>query len=576
MIMHSQVAVSAQLTAVPPIETKQVIGMSGAQTIMDLPYGGCEVCPATDSNSEEDTHWLSGPYCEFTFKRRMPACLGLIFLIALLGLSSQQVTSAPVVGELVARATASVAAEASSQEYDYSDRLSVVITAESRYAVYVDAEGMLASGDLLGSSLSLAVAGGGFWNPHTEDMPIFKWQYVRSKNFDPKQAWIRAGGRGSQYGVWGGYALVDCTGDCQFEADFGQDLLETITHFEFSTPAQPVAWNVTKTASLNPTVISMGSGSCAINFSVTLSFVPGQQSLRITSVKTPVTAGQLHSFVASDTITLQAVLIPPSEGVPVKWTVEGLQAASGMKGFPAADGRPADAQGISTFEFTPSDNEAFVRNRQTTTWTNGSLKPNPPLGFEVIARADLQGKALESRLSETGLGLLLQDEIDTLRQEYFDFRTVIPDRAIVLPSLGPGLNRGIYGVQLSVNMPDHYDGIVRAYAGSSVVVDGQSVQIPAAAACIVTTSGFRNPRRNVAAGSIYPTSSRHILGRALDLQPVAVPVLVNGRRTVLDLHRVLYPALHRAASTQGSAIAEKGADPVPVGDSREDHIHVQW
>jgi hypothetical protein len=54
--------------------------------------------------------------------------------------------------------------------------------------------------------------------------------------------------------------------------------------------------------------------------------------------------------------------------------------------------------------------------------------------------------------------------------------------------------------------------------------------------------------------------------------------MVNGRprRVALSLHDVLYPALLTAAQTVGTAFAEQSATPVPIGDTRENHIHVQW
>jgi hypothetical protein len=141
-------------------------------------------------------------------------------------------------------------------------------------------------------------------------------------------------------------------------------------------------------------------------------------------------------------------------------------------------------------------------------------------------------------------------------------------------------------VQISEDLMGHFNNVQQAYAASTATVDGETVAFPPEARAIVTVGGgFRNPRLNVAAGSKYPTSSFHTKGRALDLAPLPVSVLVQGRRKTLDLHKVLYPALHRAASTQGPAIAEQGSRVVPVGfcgtDSSgahlcEDHIHVQW
>jgi hypothetical protein len=330
-----------------------------------------------------------------------------------------------------------------------------------------------------------------------------------------------------------------------------------------------------------------------------ISVEAGEPRLRLTSVDTPGQSWGANSFIASDEITLEARLTPIREGVPVKWTVEGLEAAAGIKGFPKDVERKTDAAGYSTFSFTPSDNQALVKNRRTT-WTNGNDKANSPIAFEVKAVIDSDPEVLEATLSKSGLGILWQDDIDRLRQEYFDFKArVIPERDDVVLSLGANYNRGNYAVQLSDQLEERFDNIVSAYRRQTITVAGQQMQMPASASIQVTTGGgFRNPRKN-AIFSKFPATSYHTRGRALDLKPVetAVMVTVAGKttRVVLDRHEVLFPALQKAASTQGRAIAEQGSQPVPVGccpctlkvrDPKtgemvdksfcEDHIHVQW
>lgn len=307
-------------------------------------------------------------------------------------------------------------------------------------------------------------------------------------------------------------------------------------------------------------------------------------------LKLSLTQLSAQTFVTTDAIALRASVGAPVSDVPVLWTVEGGGAASGITGFPTDAENPSDGSGISAFSFVPSTNTPLVRDRRTR-WTAGSRAPNPAISFEVTAKIVLDGEEFKIRLSETNLGPLSQDETDRLRQEYYDYNIAVPGRGDVVASLGAGYNEGNYGVQLSVDLPGHYSRAVAAYRGRqvsiSMTVNGQvfnnvPVTIPANAP-VTIPSGYRNPQRNRAVGSQFP-DSRHTRGRALDLVPSVVQVMasvtVNGQtvtqRVTLGLHQTLYPALHAAASTVGTAIAEQSATPVPVGDSRENHIHVQW
>jgi hypothetical protein len=274
----------------------------------------------------------------------------------------------------------------------------------------------------------------------------------------------------------------------------------------------------------------------------------------------------------------------------VKWTILGRDAAAGISGLPTNQERRTDAQGISTFTFKPANHAGFATNRKTV-FTTGSNDPNAPIAFEVIAELDA-GERVASRLSETTLGLLKQDETDTLRQEYWDFSIPVPSRENAVPSLGGHFNRGPYGVQLSVDLTNHYTAILSAYLGRTITVNGRQVTIPQTADMQVTVGGgFRSPRKNKQAGSKYP-DSRHTRGRALDLKPIGFFVEVDGKRVNHEQfkHDTLYPALGAAVRSLGlSVIAERGAtDLTPgaetdldppgqgIGDSREDHLHVQW
>jgi hypothetical protein len=316
-------------------------------------------------------------------------------------------------------------------------------------------------------------------------------------------------------------------------------------------------------------------GTFDITYRVT--FQPGGTHLKITSVKTPTAVnGNQNTFVSIDSITLQASLAPNGAGVPVAWSVVGKNKAS--QSLTIGEVHNADASGVSTFTFSPSQSAQFVQVRHSQ-YTSGITQPaNDPLSFEVIVSA----AGLQSRLSETSLGTLQQDETDTLRQEYVDFQITVPPRTDIVPSLGGIWNKGPYNVQASVDLLGHYNAILAAYQGSSVQYNGVSYTVPANAQ-LERTSVFRNPRYNKAIGSVHP-NSKHCYGRALDLAPSPMRVVVNGQRVGLDIDGFWYPALAAAEQSVGlSPLPEQGAVPLDakhdglgVGDPDEDHLHVEW
>src|SRR5581483_3094070 len=236
----------------------------------------------------------------------------------------------------------------------------------------------------------------------------------------------------------------------------------------------------------------------------------------------------------------------------VAWSVVGKNQAS--QALTIAEVHPADASGVSTFTFSPSQSAQFLQVRRSQ-YITGIKKPaNDPLSFEVIASA----AGLQTRLSETALGPLLQDETDTLRQEYVDFQIAVPVRTDIVPSLGGNWNLGPYHVQVSVDLPGHYNAILAAYQGRSVQYNGVTYTVPANAQ-IQRTSVFRNPRYNKAIGSVHP-NSKHCYGRALDLAPIPISVNANGPRKQLDIDGFWYPALAAAEQSVGlSPLPEAGA-----------------
>ena len=266
-------------------------------------------------------------------------------------------------------------------------------------------------------------------------------------------------------------------------------------------------------------------------------------------------------------------------GLDVKWTVQGEGAAAGISQFPTEIDTKTDLTGGVAFTFTPSNNAYFVENRHTV-WTKGSLIPNPPISFLITATLTYQG--FTHTISKT----ITQDEIDTLREEYYDYifplyGIPIPARSEFVPSLDGGYNSGNYNFQLNDNMPTHYAAILSAYRGEQVMVTvggkKYKVNIPQTATLGIN-SGYRDPQHN-AIFSSHP-DSKHTLGRAFDLRPnpVKVSILINGhpRNVALPLDQVLYHALFDAVPKSDYAQAEIKGNKVAVGTPHEDHIHVQW
>lgn len=358
---------------------------------------------------------------------------------------------------------------------------------------------------------------------------------------------------------------------------------------EPNVPTDNQAFTVSGTLATNGyPIIEQGiSITSEASYFYTVSYQPGPTNLQIIAVQTPATAsGNQHTFISTDPITLKASVGAARAGIPVDWTIRSLNGAS-----PAlldTETISTGSDGISTLTLTPSETDGFVSFRKAN-FTTGSHTPNPPLAFDVTVQA--QGQ--QATLSQSGLGTLMQDDTDILRQEYVDYGTIYqgasftPQRSDVVSSLGKGYNGGNYGVQLSKGLDATFQAIQQAYQGSTITFDGVTATLPATAAVSIN-SGFRNPQRNKIVGSQYPKTSIHMFGGALDLKPVPTWVLIDGKRQWPDIHKVLYPALQQAAATQGRAFAENGATPVPLGSNGsltnssgkpvpvEDHIHVQW
>jgi hypothetical protein len=531
------------------------------------------------------------------------AIIGIAFFCLTIqsGLSADQ--------ELVLRTTVTYSGNSVWSDEDISFDESVLVTANgtTRFMLKTGTHGFFQVSDPIGN-YEILVIGKGEWTFGV--LGTSKWSYSRRAgddyqmifNLHHESGWAEVTTHAPPVAVTG----VDVFGEPIDRGSFAFTQMHAAWAFWDSSTHGRMDF---QPGSLNFTAAGQGRhdtsfqfehvtarGYMEATFSITVE--SAEPRLRIISVDTP-TQEEDHSFIVTDPITLEARLTPAREGVPVKWTVEGLQAAAPIKGFPKDVEVNTDAAGISTFSFRPSDNAALVKDRHTT-WSSGSRVPNPPIAFDVTAVIDTQSLKLDSRLSKTSLGQLVQDETDTLRQEYFDFKAgTIPRRTNIVSGLeGKNFNRGNYTVQMSDKLQERFDEILAAYRSQIVTVSGQQVRMPASALIQVTTGGgFRNPRKNAVVSK--HRASYHTLGQALDLKPVEAAVMVtvagSKKRLVLDRHAVLYPALLKAAESQGRAIAEAEGHQVDVGcchcivmvkDPKtgqeveksvcEDHIHVQW
>lgn len=114
------------------------------------------------------------------------------------------------------------------------------------------------------------------------------------------------------------------------------------------------------------------------------------------------------SFVSpEEQITVRARLRNAPEGAEerIRWTVSPVGPHTG----------PAVADSFEGKELTFRGSSAHGRE--------GSRQPNPPLEYEVVASATVEGRTLEARLPATLF--IRQDEPDIVRQEYADYGTVL-------------------------------------------------------------------------------------------------------------------------------------------------------
>lgn len=312
------------------------------------------------------------------------------------------------------------------------------------------------------------------------------------------------------------------------------------------------------------------------------------------SASKPLTITSLdhRTFITLDLIALQATVAGATPNVPVRWTVHGRDAALGITDFPKDEVHLSDANGISTFSFSPSKNPSLVKNR-VDLWTKGSKAANETIRFEVTATITVNDKDYIAKLSETKLGPLSQDDTDLLRQEYVDYASAygeaiygLPKPTIVVGTISSTTNQGNYAKQLSVDIPSYQERIQAIYQKMTVMYNGKPV--PLKNALVRINSAFRCPQRNRAVkGAVAPGvptihsagPSQHIFGRAMDLSPF--PVMIARNQFVPCT--ILYPALLAAAQEVGEKayVEFSGEEGTRQNDSEASNplvnqVHVQW
>jgi hypothetical protein len=245
--------------------------------------------------------------------------------------------------------------------------------------------------------------------------------------------------------------------------------------------------------------------------------------------------GDGQSFISTDTITLTASVVNGFSGSapssPINWTVTGISANAGS-------GNPHSAANKTQFSFKPNP------SRRPTT---GSRSPNDPIEYRVDAEAG----------GARGSFNMIQDETDIIRQEYIDLGPTTPPArsSIVAPTIAT-YNTGNYSLIVDGGMDNALNNTNTEFQALTPV--------GSIAPAISVSSGYRNPRRNVAAGSQFPVTSRHVWGTALDL-------------TVPGANATLWARLRLAGANAGnSSICEHGPTQVLCNDASVDHVHIQW
>lgn len=149
----------------------------------------------------------------------------------------------------------------------------------------------------------------------------------------------------------------------------------------------------------------------------------------------------------------------------------------------------------------------------------GTKVANLPIRYQIKATVVVNGTTHEK------VEIIEQDERDIIRQEWVDFRTWrngftlhVPYRNRLVTTDREGNVRGNYDLILDSSMTELLEA-TEANLGAGVYV----------------SSGWRNPQRNLWAGSTV-ANSNHQHGGAVDMQPVGGPTGAARRRALLDLY----------------------------------------
>lgn len=110
-----------------------------------------------------------------------------------------------------------------------------------------------------------------------------------------------------------------------------------------------------------------------------------------------------NSFVTTDTIQIESTINLHKNGVKVMWTVKGGAAAAHINNFPKDFVTFTNSSGKATFIFTPSSNEALMKDRrENEKWIGGSTAKNLEITFDVIATTTVDGDQIVDSLSSVG------------------------------------------------------------------------------------------------------------------------------------------------------------------------------
>ncbi len=198
-----------------------------------------------------------------------------------------------------------------------------------------------------------------------------------------------------------------------------------------------------------------------------------------------------------------SVRVAAPAGASASWEVTPIEKHSGTLAVRTGTG--------NRFDYTPSVTQA---QRPIT----ASREPNDPVQYRIKATVTHNGQTQE--IVET----VTQDERDIIRQEYVDFRTWrdrftlhVPYRNRIVEASRSQM-RGNYVLIVDSAMTELLTA-TEAQLGTTIDV----------------SSGWRNPRRNLAAGSKAPNSN-HQHGGAVDMQPVGEDDLQGLARRIAFLN----------------------------------------